>query len=162
MRFGVHPMKQAIISQATPDQFSSMAALFEAQLLEHGINRTVDAIITTLRIVDNQPEYGFVLTATYDGLIVGVAYASRILSLEHGGWSGWLEELYVLPDWRSNGFGTRLLDAVIAGAIERGWIALDLEVDVDHQRVVSLYASRDFHSVPRTRFVRYLRNEPNV
>ena len=93
---------------------------------------------------------------------MGVAYASNILSLEHGGWSGWLEELYVLPEWRNNGIGTRLLDAVIAGAIERGWIALDLEVDVGHQRVVSLYASRDFQPLPRTRFVRYLRNEPNA
>jgi GNAT superfamily N-acetyltransferase len=155
-------MKKTIISQATPDQFYSMAALFEAQLREHGINSSVDALISTLRIVNNQPEYGFVLTATYDGLIVGVAYASSILSLEHGGWSGWLEELYVLPEWRSNGLGTRLLDAVIAGAIERDWIALDLEVDVGHQRVVSLYASRDFQPVPRTRFVRYLRNELNA
>jgi GNAT superfamily N-acetyltransferase len=155
-------MKKTIISQATPDQFYSMVALFEAQLREHGINSSVDALISTLRIVNNQPEYGFVLTATYDGLIVGVAYASSILSLEHGGWSGWLEELYVLPEWRSNGLGTRLLDAVIAGAIERDWIALDLEVDVGHQRVVSLYASRDFQPVPRTRFVRYLRNELNA
>jgi GNAT superfamily N-acetyltransferase len=155
-------MPQPIISPATPDQFSAMAALFEAQLREHAIDSSVDAIIATLRLVDQQPEYGFVITATVNDLIVGVAYASSILSLEHGGWSGWLEEFYVLPEWRSHGIGTRLLDAVIAGAIERGWIALDLEVDVGHQRVVSLYASRDFQPVPRTRFVRYLRNEPNA
>jgi hypothetical protein len=80
-------MKQLTISQATPDQFSSMAALFEAQLREHGINSSVNALIATLRIVENKPEYGFVLTAKYDGWIVGVAYASSILSLEHGGWS---------------------------------------------------------------------------
>jgi GNAT superfamily N-acetyltransferase len=155
-------MKQAIISQATPDQFSSIAALFEAQLHEHGISSSVDALIATLRIVDNQPEFGFVLTAISNDLIVGVAYASSILSLEHGGWSGWLDELYVLPEWRSHGLGTRLLDAVIAGAIKRGWIALDLEVDVGHQRVVSLYASRAFQPVSRTRFVRHLRNESNT
>ena len=133
-----------------------MAALFEAQLREHGINSSLDTLITTLRLLDSQPEYGFVLIATYEGLTVGVAYASSILSLEHGGWSGWLEELYVLPAWRSNGLGTQLLDAVIAAASERGWVALDLEVDVGHQRVVSLYASRDFQPVPRTRFVRHL------
>ena len=155
-------MKPPIISQATPDQFSSMAALFEAQLREHGIKSSVDALIATLHIVDHQSEYGFILTATDNSLVVGVAYASSILSLEHGGWSGWLEELYVLPEWRSHGLGTRLLDAVITGAIERGWMALDLEVDVGHQRVVSLYASRNFQPVPRTRFVRYLRNEPNA
>jgi GNAT superfamily N-acetyltransferase len=149
-------MKQPLISLATPHQFSAMAALFEVQLKEHGISRSIDEIIDVLRMVDDNPGYGFVLTATGDGMIVGVAYASSILSLEHGGWSGWLEELYVLPEWRHHGLGTRLLDAVIAGAIERGWIALDLEVDVAHLRVTSLYARRCFQPVSRNRFVRSL------
>jgi ribosomal protein S18 acetylase RimI-like enzyme len=152
-------MPQPIISPATPDQFSAMAALFEAQLQEHAIDSSVDAIIATLRLVDQQPEYGCVITATVDGLVVGVAYASTILSLEHGGWSGWLEELYVLPEWRSQGVGTQLLDAMMTIADDRGWAALDLEVDDDHQRVISLYASRDFQPVPRTRFVRHLQDE---
>ena len=139
-----------------------MAALFEAQIGEHGINTSVDALVAVLRMVNDQPEYGFVLTATYDGSIVSVAYATSLLSLEHGGWSGWLEELYVLLEWRGNGLGSCLLDAVIAGAIERGWIALDLEVDIAHQRVVSLYASRDFQQVSRSRFVRRLPNKANA
>jgi GNAT superfamily N-acetyltransferase len=138
-----------------------MATLFEAQLREHGIDNSVDAILATLRLVDQHPEYGCVITATVDGLIVGVAYASTILSLEHGGWSGWLEELYVLPEWRRQGLGSRLLDAVVAIAHDRGWAALDLEVNDDHQRVISLYASRDFQPVPRTRFVRYLQDSVN-
>jgi ribosomal protein S18 acetylase RimI-like enzyme len=152
-------MPQPIISPATPDQFSAMAALFEAQLQEHAIDSSVDAIIATLRLVDQQPEYGCVITATVDGLVVGVAYASTILSLEHGGWSGWLEELYVLPEWRSQGVGTQLLDAIMTIADDRGWVALDLEVDNNHQRVISLYASRNFQPVPRTRFVRHLQDE---
>jgi ribosomal protein S18 acetylase RimI-like enzyme len=155
-------MLQSIISSATPDQFSAMAALFEAQLQEHAIDCSVDAIIATLRLVDQHPEYGCVITATVDDLIVGVAYASTILSLEHGGWSGWLEELYILPAWRSQGIGSRLLDAVIEIAHDRDWVALDLEVDDNHQRVISLYASHDFQPVPRTRFVRHLRHEPNT
>jgi GNAT superfamily N-acetyltransferase len=154
-------MPQPIISPATPDQFSAMAALFEVQLREHGIDNSVDAILATLRLVDQHPEYGCVITATVDGLIVGVAYASTILSLEHGGWSGWLEELYVLPEWRSQGIGSRLLDAVVTIAHDRGWAALDLEVDDDHQRVISLYASRDFQPVPRTRFVCHLQDAAN-
>jgi ribosomal protein S18 acetylase RimI-like enzyme len=154
-------MIQPIISPATPDQFSAMAALFEAQLREHAINNSVDAILATLRLVDQHPEYGCVITATVNGMVVGVAYASTILSLEHGGWSGWLEELYVLPEWRSQGIGARLLDAVVTIAHNRGWAALDLEVDDDHQRVISLYASRDFQPVPRTRFVRHFQDEAN-
>jgi len=55
--------------------------------------------------------------------------------------------------------GSQLLDAVIAGAKERGWIAFDLEVDSGHQRVISLYTRRDFQPVFRSRFVRRLRTE---
>jgi GNAT superfamily N-acetyltransferase len=152
-------MMQPIISTATPEQFPAMAALFEAQLREHAIDSSVDAIMATLRLVDQKPEYGCAITAIIDGVVVGVAYASTILSLEHGGWSGWLEELYVLPAWRNQGIGSRLLDAVTAIAHDQGWAALDLEVDDGHQRVISLYASRDFQPLPRTRFVHHLRHE---
>jgi GNAT superfamily N-acetyltransferase len=152
-------MPQPIISPATPNQFSAIAILFEAQLQEHAIDSSVDAIIATLRLVGQQPEYGCVITATVNGMVVGVAYASTILSLEHGGWSGWLEELYGLPEWRSQGVGTQLLDAIMTIADDRGWVALDLEVDNNHQRVISLYASRNFQPVPRTRFVRHLQDE---
>ena len=135
-----------------------MAALFEAQLREHGIDSTVEGLVAVLRAVGEQPQHGFILSATCDGVLVGVAYAACILSLEHSGWAGWLEELYVLPEWRGRGAGSQLLDAVIAGAKERGWIALDLEVDTRHQRVISLYARRDFQPVARSRFVRRLRD----
>ncbi|MDR3404694.1 MAG: GNAT family N-acetyltransferase [Chthoniobacter sp.] len=155
-------MKPLIIASATPDQIPSMATLFEAQLREHNIDSTVDGLVSVLRVVAEQPQYGFILSATCDGVLVGVAYAACILSLEHCGWAGWLEELYVLPEWRGRGVGSQLLDTVIAGAKERGWIALDLEVDSGHQRVISLYARRDFQPVSRSRFVRRLQTETNV
>ena len=150
-------MSEPLIAPATPDQFPSMAALFEAQLREHAIESTADGLVAVLRTVGEQPQYGFILCATCDEVLVGVAYAACILSLEHSGRSGWLEELYVLPEWRGRGVGSQLLDAVIAGAYERGWIALDLEVDSGHQRVISLYARREFQPVPRSRFVRRFR-----
>jgi GNAT superfamily N-acetyltransferase len=104
--------------------------------------------------------YGFMLVAsTDDGRAVGVAYASTILALEHGGISGWLEELYVLPEWRGKGPGSRLLDAVIAHAEELGWRALDLEVDDDHQRVITLYTRHRFQPRSSARFYRTLGDE---
>jgi len=82
---------QAVIGPATLDQIPAMAALFEAQLREHGIDSTVDGLVGVLRIVAEQPQHGFVLSAVCDGVLVGVAYAACILSLEHSGWAGWLE-----------------------------------------------------------------------
>ena len=50
---------------------------------------------------------GFILAAAApDGSVIGAAYASSLLSFEHGGVSDWLEELYVLPRWRDQGIGS--------------------------------------------------------
>lgn len=130
--------------------------LFQAQLREHQILSSPEVLAAVLKILSGQPESGFILIARHDDAVVGTAYAARILSLEHGGWSGWLEEFYVLPEWRDRGVGSLLLEAVIAGAAQRGWPALDLEVDSGHQRVISLYSRNGFEPVSRTRFVHRL------
>src|SRR6266850_8200864 len=111
---------------------AAVAGLFEMQLAEHDVRRSQGELVSGLKTLLSEPQQGFVLSAVSDGKAVGVAYAARILSLEHGGWSGWLDELYVLPPWRGQGVGSALLAAVVAGAIERGWAALDLEVDSSH------------------------------
>ena len=100
---------------------------------------------------------GFMLVVRApDGSPIGVAYASSLLSFEHGGASGWIEELYVLPQWRGRGSGSRLIAEVIARAKESGWRALDLEVEASHQRAISLYARHQFQPHSRSRLYRIL------
>lgn len=88
--------------------------------------------------------------------MVGAAFASAFLGLEHGGRSGWLEELYVLPAWRGKGIGSALVAASIQMAQHRGWRALDLEVDFEHMRAAKLYARYGFRPCSRVRFGRKL------
>ncbi len=129
------------------DKLDSVVALFEAQLLEHDIVTGRDDLKSAVQTVVAEPQYGFMLVASgIDGEPVGVAYASRLLSLEHGGISGWLEELYVLPQWRNLGIGSQLITAVVAHARNLGWRAIDLEVESSHHRVISLYARHHFRS----------------
>ncbi len=137
-------------------QIPAVAVLFEMQLAEHAVERSQTELTAGLTTLLAEPAQGFVLVAVAEGKPIGVAYVARILSLEHGGWSGWLDELYALPEWRSRGVGSALLAAAIAAATERGWTSLDLEVDTDHQRVISLYQRNLFRPVSRTRFVRHL------
>lgn len=134
-------------------ELAALVSLFEAQLREHDIPSSPESLAAVLRTLSLQPQHGLILTASHQDSLVGVAYAASILSMEHGGWSGWLEEFYVLPAWRGQGVGSRLLAAVIAAAKERHWPALDLEVDSSHTRVVSLYTRNNFRSVSRARFV---------
>jgi GNAT superfamily N-acetyltransferase len=59
--------------------------------------------------------------------------------LEHGGEVAWLEELYVVPERREAGIGTKLLSRAIEAARERGCLPIDLEVDDGHSRATNLY-----------------------
>jgi len=88
--------------------------------------------------------------------VVGAAFASAFFGMEHGGLSGWLEELYVLRAWRGKQIGSKLVSEVIRIATTRGWRALDLEIEADHAQVASSYQRHDFLPHSRSRFYRKL------
>lgn len=150
-------MREHDIQPLVAGQVEAVAALFQKQLAEHNVERAQAELIAGLQILLAQPAHGFVLVALANRQPIGVAYGACILSLEHGGWSGWLDEFYVLPAWRNSGTGLALLTAVVSEAKDRGWAALDLEVDSNHGRVIPLYERNDFQAVYRTRFVRRLK-----
>jgi GNAT superfamily N-acetyltransferase len=154
-------VSEPVINLLDSEHIDSVAPLFEAQLREHGISASIESLLAVMRAVLAHPSHGFALFASFDGVPIGVAYAACLLSLEHGGYSGWLEEFYVLPEWRSRGVGSQLLARVLSIAEDRGWRAIDLEVDFSHERVASLYTRSHFEPVRRTRFVRRLRKESN-
>ena len=99
---------------------------------------------------------GFILVALNDKRPVGVAYVSFTWTLEHGGKSAWLEELYVVPDQRDRGIGRAMLQGVLQRARENGCAAVDLEVDTQHARAERLYAREGFKPHTRNRWVRAL------
>ena len=147
------PLPPVTVSLLRAEQVEAAVGLLAAQLQEHRIEPGLDEMRATLRQVLAEERLGFVLGATLaDGNLVGVAYGCAFLGLEHRGLSGWLEELYVHPAWRGRGIGTGLLEEFIRTAAERGWRAIDLEVDVDHRQVVSLYERHGFRTHTRARF----------
>jgi GNAT superfamily N-acetyltransferase len=94
------------------------------------------------------------LIARADGVPIGVAYVSFVWSLEHGGLSAWLEELYVVPERRDGGTGTALVHAVKGVCRAHGCAAIDLEIEESQARAVSLYEREGFERHTRTRWVR--------
>jgi GNAT superfamily N-acetyltransferase len=150
-------MDSLAINPVDARKLDALVALFEAQVREHAIKTSHEDLRVVTQTAIDDKRYGFILaTSARDGGLVGAAYASSLLSFEHGGVSGWLEELYVLPQWRGQGIGSELLAAVVARARSLGWRALDLEVDATHQRAISLYVRHKFQPHSRTRFYRVL------
>jgi GNAT superfamily N-acetyltransferase len=150
------PAKQQfnpVISLLRPEQIAAAVELFGVQLKEHNIATDSNSVREVIEKIIADERLGFILVATVgDGKPVGVALGSAFLGVEHGGVSGWLEELYVRPAWRQRGLGARLVSEVIRQARARGWRALDLEVEAGHERVVSLYFRHGFQPRTRSRF----------
>jgi len=138
----------------------SISDLMARQLAEHAIEIAREALLSAIDGVFADERRGFFLLATQDAEAAGVAYVSLTWSLEHGGKSAWLEELYVLPRWRDQGIGTILLNSALEEARVRGCAALDLEVESAHSRAENLYARHGFERRSRSRWVKMLRHEP--
>lgn len=142
------------IRRAGREDGPALRELLGAQLAEHDIALGDEALARAIDGVFEEPSRGVFLVATVDGELVGVACLSFIWTLEHGGRSAWLDELYVLPAWRGQGVGTRLVRATLREAQVEGCAAVDLEVEASHGAVERLYAREGFAPHRRTRWVR--------
>ena len=149
-------MQSFVISSAGIGDCNECASLLVEQLGEHGVQASRERLSKILEGVVADKGRGFVLLARADRRIIGLAYAATILSAEHSGLVAWLEELYVVPSYRSRGIGSALLAAVVEHADEAGVVAIDLEVDASHSRAESLYRRLGFHRLDRSRWVKEL------
>lgn len=147
-------MDAPLVIALEPRHLEAAVALLEAQLAEHEMAQPADVLRAVTKSVLSDSRHGFMLLALAGDRPVGIAYAAAHLSAEHGGTIGWLEELYVLPEWRARGVGSALLKAVMAHAHDRQWRGLELEVVAGHERALPLYARHGFRALPRTRFSR--------
>jgi ribosomal protein S18 acetylase RimI-like enzyme len=87
------------------------------------------------------------------GKMVGMFVMHVLPSIEHAGEVGWIQKLYVRPDYRKKGLGEKLLAWGLEWAQGRGLRAIDLEVgDQDLQAAAEhLYGKRGFRKVSRLR-----------
>jgi GNAT superfamily N-acetyltransferase len=144
------------ISTATAADREVIVSLLLEQLREHNIETPANAVASAVDGVIADNSRGFVLIARQGIKAMGIACVSFVWTLEHGGRSAWLDELYVIPESRNRGIGKTLLAAVLQTVEAAGCIAIDLEVDRTHARAEHLYAREGFTPLPRCRWVRDL------
>ncbi len=149
-----------------PD-LAELVRLLGAQLHEHDIPATSTGMERAVRGMLEDPRRGTLLLATTDTgapraeggaapgdepRAVGMACLSYTWTLELGGLSAWLDELYVEPALRGAGVGRALLSAAVAHARSVGAAAVDLEVVEGHERAARLYEREGFQRRFRTRW----------
>jgi GNAT superfamily N-acetyltransferase len=154
----VNPPEPRIqVSPLAESDVSAAVALLAAQLREHAIPVDSVHVEASLRGILAHPDQGIVLVASVDERPAGVAYVSFARPLEHRGEVAWLEELYVSPESRDRGVGTRLLREAIQRADARGCVSVELEVKRGHERALNLYLREGFRDLERRHLARPLR-----
>lgn len=77
--------------------------------------------------------------------------ANQIVSVEKGGYTLWVEELYVVPAARRRQVATAFLEYLLTEGRRRGVRAVELEVLPTQTAAFALYRARGFHDVHRQR-----------
>ena len=74
----------------------------------------------------------------YEGQPAGYGLIAKTFSQEAGGYVYWLEELYILEEFRSKGLGSEFF-AYVEEHKEEGVLRFRLEVEEDNTRAAALY-----------------------
>src|SRR5262245_12098101 len=135
------------VRSATPSDSETVTELLMAQFREHNIDMPPEAARSAVEGLLADQTRGFILIAVQAATAVGVACVSFTWTLEHGGKSAWLDELFVVPEQRNDGIGKEMIDAVIDKARATSCAAVDLEVDSSHSRAENLYGCAGFKSL---------------
>ena len=88
-----------------------------------------------------------------DGDVAGYMLLAYTFSQEAGGKTAWIEDIYILPEFRSMGLGNELFDFIKA-EIEPDCARLRLEVEADNIRAKKLYKSLGFKQLEYEQMIR--------
>ena len=153
----INPTQKFEVRLLKFEEIDTAVDLLGRQLREHEVKTDLGKIRSVTERIVKDDRLGFVLLALEKNeRPVGVALGCAFLGIEHGGTSGWIEELYVLPEFRQRGIGSLLIAEFVRVAFSLGWRAIDLEIDSGHQRAASLCQRQAFTKLDRSRWSRRL------
>jgi ribosomal protein S18 acetylase RimI-like enzyme len=144
------------IEPALATDCEAISQLLAAQLDEHDIELPTANLTRAVKGFFDDPRRGRILVARNGESVIGVAVLSYSWTLERGGQTCWLDELYVNPEWRNHGIGKSLVRKAIELTTNDGCISMELEVESGHERAANLYQREGFLVHSRTRYYRHL------
>ena len=87
---------------------------------------------------------GAIWVAEAQGMLTGYLIVVLVMSVEHQGLMGEIDEFFVLPEARAHGTGTRLLAAAEAELAQRGCARLQLQLAIGNRRARAFYERLGF------------------
>lgn len=142
------------LEQKDFDRVYEMMQVFYASdaLLIHPSNEVISR--TLIDAISGGPYvtgYGFEV----EGELAGYGMVTRSYSTEAGGLCLWIEDIYILPQYRGRGFGTAFLRFVEETAPE-GIVRLRLEAEPDNEKAISVYQNAGYEILGYTQLVKSL------
>lgn len=131
-----------------------VAALLAALFEEVGHTPSAEEIAAIFADMDADDKHSTLLALDDDEDVVGVLTLTESLALYAGGHIGVINELYVVPEYRSEGVGKMLLDEAKELAENRGWRRLEVTTPGDdYPKTLRFYEREGFFKIgPRYKF----------
>ena len=95
-------------------------------------------------LLTHRPERGLIWIAESQQALVGYLIVVLLMSVEHQGLMGEIDEFFVLPEARSCGIGTKLLAAAEEELRQHGCVRLQLQLAAANSRARPLYERQRF------------------
>jgi ribosomal protein S18 acetylase RimI-like enzyme len=133
------------IARAGLDDIDLLLALMHDFYAESGFALDRPPHDRAFRQLLANPALGAVWIARHKGAPAGHVVLAVRFTMEHAGLSGYVDDLYVRPQFRRLGIGRRLLDAVTSECRSRGCRSLQVEVASDNLPALALYAACGVH-----------------
>jgi GNAT superfamily N-acetyltransferase len=138
-------VKPAAIRPAVAADIPQLLALIRAYWEFEGIGGfNAQRIEPLLRQLLATPALGAAWVAEAQARLVGYAIVVKVLSLEHQGLIGEIDEFFVMPEARSLGAGAALLTALQTQLAAQGCIRLELQLGVANSKARAFYQRHGF------------------
>jgi ribosomal protein S18 acetylase RimI-like enzyme len=147
--------KDLVVRRVLPVDLRACAELLVKSLERRGAPPDADRVRNTVQSALEDSQRVLVVGAYHEhqpgfahGKMVGVLVMSAIPSVEHAGELGWIETLFVRPDYRKLGLGEQMLAQALTWSHTRGFRHLDLEVGEgdDSAAAARLYQKHGFRA----------------
>jgi GNAT superfamily N-acetyltransferase len=134
-----------LIRLATKEDIAGVASLVERYWEFEsigGFDRT--RVETLLHNLLSEPERGGCWLAEADGRLCGYLLAVFLFSLEYGGLTAEIDEVFVSHEVRSSGVGSLLVASAERELAARGLVRLQLQLGIDNDRARLFYERHGF------------------
>jgi GNAT superfamily N-acetyltransferase len=133
-------MKHMTVRAATAADIPAVLELVRSYWEFEGIGG-FDAARTArvLQQLSDDSPYGAMWVATHDATLSGYLIVVLVMSVEHQGLMGEIDEFFVQPQARSHGIGAQLLAAAETDLKRRGGVRLQLQIGAVNARGRAFY-----------------------